>query len=91
MSTPSFNIYNEKLKLSSTLYRDKLKLEIIDAIYGKGGWINYSLIKDHKITIHKTNTKYYSLRLKSNINTSSMLIKVFNSLDECIEYIANFS
>jgi hypothetical protein len=91
MSTSSFNIYNEKIKLLNSPYREKIKLEIIDAIYGNGGWINYTLIKDNKITIQKNNTKYYSLKLKSNSNLSTTKIKVFNSLDECIEFIANYS
>ena len=87
-ATATFNIHTEKMKLHNPTYREKIKLEIIDAIYGKGGWINYSLIKDYKITIHK-NAKYYSLQLKSNTNTTTK-IKVFNSLDECIEYMIDF-
>jgi hypothetical protein len=77
-------------KLNIPINREKLKFEIIDAIYGKGGWINYLLIKDYKITIQK-NVKYYSLQLK-DINTNIMIkSKVFNSLDECIDYVLSSS
>lgn len=83
--------YINNTKIMSTIHRQKLKEEIIEAIYGRGGWTNNTIIRDYKISIIKNNLgKTYSLHMK--YQTDPTKIKIFNSLDECIDYIFfNFS